>query len=63
LGTVRNISFLPTILKVYSTFLIGIVGVGGEVQLGPLGTAATNKPVVPVPGDYDDGEIDGMIGR
>jgi hypothetical protein len=37
--------------------------VGGAVQLGPLGTAATNGPVVPVPGDYDDeiGEI--MIGR
>jgi hypothetical protein len=31
--------------------------------LGPLGTAATNRPLVPVPGDYDDGEIGGMIGR
>jgi hypothetical protein len=31
--------------------------------LGPLGTAATNKPIVPAPGDYDGGEIDGMIGR
>jgi hypothetical protein len=32
--------------------------------LGPLGTAATNRPIVPVPGDYDDGEIGGMmIGR
>jgi hypothetical protein len=32
--------------------------------LGPLGTAATNRPVVPSPGDYDDGEIGGMmIGR
>jgi hypothetical protein len=37
---------------------IGIVG--GGVQLGPLGTATTNKPVVPTPGDYDDGEINGM---
>jgi hypothetical protein len=42
-------------------FLIGIVG--GGVQLGPLGTAATNRPIVPAPGDYDDGEIGGMIGR
>jgi hypothetical protein len=43
-------------------FLIGIVGRG--VQLGPLGTAATNRPIVPAPGDYDDGEIGGMmIGR
>jgi hypothetical protein len=28
--------------------------------LGLLGTAAT---IVPGPGDYDDGEIGGMIGR
>jgi hypothetical protein len=32
------------------------------VQLGPLGTAATNMPIVPAPDDYDDGEIGGMIG-
>jgi hypothetical protein len=44
-----------------SLFLIGIVG--GEVQLGPLGTAATNRPIVPAPGDYDYGEIGGMIGK
>jgi hypothetical protein len=36
---------------------------GGGVQFGPLGTAATNRPIVPAPGDYDDGEVDGMIGR
>jgi hypothetical protein len=42
-------------------FLIGIVG--GGVQLGPLGTAASNRPIMPAPGDYDDGEIGGMIGR
>jgi hypothetical protein len=35
---------------------------GGGVQLGPLGTAATNRPIVPTPVDYDDGEIGGMIG-
>jgi hypothetical protein len=39
------------------------VGGGGGVQLGPLGTAATHRPIVPAPGDYDDGEIGGMIGR
>jgi hypothetical protein len=44
-----------------SFFLIGIVG--GAVQLGPLGTAATSRPIVPAPGNYDDGEIGGMIGR
>jgi hypothetical protein len=37
--------------------------VGGGVQFGPLGTAATNRPIVPAPGDYDDEEIGGMIGR
>jgi hypothetical protein len=37
--------------------------VGGGVQSGPLGTAATNRLIVPAPGDYDDGEIGGMIGR
>jgi hypothetical protein len=35
--------------------------VGGGVQLDPIGTAATNRPIVPTPGDYD-GEIGGMIG-
>jgi hypothetical protein len=29
--------------------------------LGPLGTAATNKPIVPAQGNYDDGEINGMM--
>jgi hypothetical protein len=38
--------------------------VGGGVQLGPLGTAATNRPIVPAPVDYDEGEIGGMmVGR
>jgi hypothetical protein len=32
--------------------------------LGSLGTAATKRPIVPAPGDYDDKEIGGMmIGR
>jgi hypothetical protein len=45
-----------------SFFLIDIVG--GGVQLGPLGTAAINRSIVPAPGDYDAGEIGGMmIGR
>jgi hypothetical protein len=38
--------------------------VGDGFQLGPLGTSATNWPIVPGPGDYDDGEFGGMlIGR
>jgi hypothetical protein len=48
-------------VKTIAVFLIGIV-VGG-VQLGPLGTAATNGPIVPAPGDYDYGEIGGMQGK
>jgi hypothetical protein len=47
--------------KRFLFFLIGILG--GGVQLGPLDTAATNRPIVPTPGDYYDGEIGGMIGR
>jgi hypothetical protein len=43
-------------------FLICLVG--GGVQLGPLGTVATDWPIVPAQGDYDDGEFCGMkIGR
>jgi hypothetical protein len=42
-------------------FFIGAVG--GGVQLGPLGTAATNRPIVSAPGGYDGGEIGGMIGK
>jgi hypothetical protein len=42
-------------------FLIGIVGAG--VQLGPLGTEATNRPIVPAPSDYGDGEVGAMTGR
>jgi hypothetical protein len=37
--------------------------VRGGVQLGPLGTETTNRPIVPSPGDYGDEEIGGMIGR
>jgi hypothetical protein len=44
------------------SFLILIVGYG--VQLGPLGKSATNWPIVPAPGYYEDGEFGGMmIGR
>jgi hypothetical protein len=37
------------------------MGAGG-IQLGPLGTAAINRPIVPAQANYDDGEIGGMIG-
>jgi hypothetical protein len=38
-------------------------GGGGGVQLGPNGTAATKRPIVPAPAGYDEGETGGMIGR
>jgi hypothetical protein len=35
-----------------------------ESKLGPLSTSATEWPIVPAPGDYDDGEFGGKkIGR
>jgi hypothetical protein len=38
--------------------------VGSAVQLGPLGTAVTNRPILPASGDSDGEEIGGMmIGR
>jgi hypothetical protein len=42
-------------------FFFGIVGVG--VQVGGLGTGATNRPIVPAAGEYDDVEIGRMIGK
>jgi hypothetical protein len=38
-----------------------ILIVGGEVQLGPFGTAGTNRPMMSTPGDYDNGKIGGMM--
>jgi hypothetical protein len=49
----------PSMLHKRRFFLIGVFG--GGVQLGPLGTAATKRPIVPAAGDYDDGTIGGMI--
>jgi hypothetical protein len=36
---------------------------GVESKLGPLGTSATNWPIVPAPGDCEDGEFGEMNGR
>jgi hypothetical protein len=48
--------------KVRVFFLIRILG--GGVQMGSLGTSATEWPIVPAPRDYDYGEFGGMkIGR
>jgi hypothetical protein len=46
------------------TFLLIRIVRGVESRLGPLGTSASNWPIVPAPGDYEEGEFDGMeIGR
>jgi hypothetical protein len=37
--------------------------VGVESKLGPLGTSATHWPIVPAPGDCENGEFGGMNGR
>jgi hypothetical protein len=47
-------------MKIYLFKKICVVG--GGIQ-GPLGTAATDRPIVPALSDYDDGKIGGMIGR
>jgi hypothetical protein len=55
---------MTTLLNDSIPFFFKIRMVGGGVQLGPLGMSATNWPIVPAPGDYEDGEFGGMmIGR
>jgi hypothetical protein len=34
-----------------------------ESKLGPLGASATYWPIIPAPGDCEDGEFGGMSGR
>jgi hypothetical protein len=36
------------------------VGRGVKSKRGPLGTSATEWPIVPAAGDYDDGEFGGI---
>jgi hypothetical protein len=60
LSKIKFPPFVENLTTVF--FLILIVGV--ESKLGPLGTSATEWPIVPAPGDCDDGEFGGMkIGR
>jgi hypothetical protein len=46
--------------KLRSIIFFLICLLGGGVQLGSLGTVATDWPIVPALGDYDDGEFCGM---
>jgi hypothetical protein len=48
-------------LNFAQVFLIAYWGV--ESKLGPLGTSATCWPIVPAPGDCEDGEFGGMNGK
>jgi hypothetical protein len=51
-------------LAEYCIFLNSHSGGGVESKLGPLGTSATNWPIVSIPDDCEDGEFCGMkIGR
>jgi hypothetical protein len=43
-----------------SSFFFNSHSGGVESKLGPLGTSATELPIVPTPGDYDDGEFGEM---
>jgi hypothetical protein len=56
-----SVVFLSLSVHFLNIKFFGIVR--GGVQLGPLGTMATNRPTVAAPGDYGDGEIGGKIGR
>jgi hypothetical protein len=49
-------------MKYYYYYYFFYLHIGGWKQ-GPLDTAATNRPIVSAPGDYDNGEIGGMIGK
>jgi hypothetical protein len=54
----RNNASLIVVHVLTNFFFIRLVG--GGVQLGQIGTAAIDLPIVPAPGDYDDGEFGGI---
>jgi hypothetical protein len=58
---VRVLIYFSTFLIFPFFFLICIMGM--ESKLGPLGTSATYWPIVPAPGECEDGEFGGMNGR
>jgi hypothetical protein len=46
--------------EIFTSFFLNCI-LGSGVQLVSHGTAATYRPIVPAPCDYDDGEIGGMM--
>jgi hypothetical protein len=62
-GKCQNITSIgprPLSFKSFQFFFNSNSG-GGGVQLGPFGTAAITRSIVIALGDYDDGEIGGMM--
>jgi hypothetical protein len=58
-----SVFYISTARGKITNYLINSNSEGG-VQLDPLDTWAINRPIMPNPGDYGDGEISGMmIGR
>jgi hypothetical protein len=57
---IQKIQYNLCLVKTVLIFCGRVSLVGGEVQLGAFGTAATDWLIVPAPGDYDDGEFGGM---
>jgi hypothetical protein len=64
LRSILNLDFLTALSYHHNIFFSLICLVKCGAQLGSLGTSATEWPIVPAPGDCDDGEFGGMkIGR
>jgi hypothetical protein len=62
--TYTHLDIFSVFLVVFLTIFFLIRILGGGIKLGPLGTVATDWPIVPDPGNYDDGEFGVMkIGR
>jgi hypothetical protein len=58
---IESVAFPNVLCCTLTFFFICIVRV--ESKLGPLGTSAIYWPIVPAPGDCEDGEFGGMNGR
>jgi hypothetical protein len=62
--TYLYILFLHTSIYIDSRSHFFLIFIGGvEPKLGPLGKSAIYWPIVPAPGDCEDGEFGGMNGR
>jgi hypothetical protein len=55
-----NVNSSYELISIYLFFLLAEWGGGVAPILGPLGTSTTEWPIVPTPGDCDDGEFGGI---